>query len=77
MTKTVFNNLKKLKYAGIPLPKFASWAIWDKKKEKNEDIPQIVEKNIGNATVSAIKFPLLTVILMVTHGDWHGRGGYL
>jgi hypothetical protein len=48
MTRTVFNNLKKLKYAGIPLPKFASWAIWDKKiKEKNGDIPEIVEKNVG------------------------------
>lgn len=61
MDKTVFNNLKKLKFEGIPLPKFASWAIWDKKiKGKNNDIPQVVEENVnklkGNIVFVGLNF---------------------
>jgi hypothetical protein len=61
MEKAVFNNLKKMKFGGILLPKFASWAIWDKKiKGKNQDIPQVVEDNVaklkGNIVFVGLNF---------------------
>jgi hypothetical protein len=61
MDKAVFNNLKKLKFDGIPLTKFASWAIWDKTiNGKNQDIPQIIEENVdklkGNIVFVGLNF---------------------
>jgi hypothetical protein len=68
MNRNDFENLKKLKFDGIRLPKFASWAIWDKKiKGKNKDIPQVVEENVaklkGNIVFVALNFGNKT-------GDW-------
>jgi len=57
MEKSVFENLKKIKYEDIELSKLASWAIWDDKDIKNTKIiDENIDKLKGNIVFLALNF---------------------